>query len=89
LIFSIFLHLTLDTIVGKIEWLHPFTNQAYSLFNVPAIYEFWAYNFVFHWTFLFEIGVIGWAIYMVVKGGRKAGLVGDRPGSAKGAIDGV
>lgn len=65
---NIFLHLILDTIVGKIEWLYPFTNQAYFLFDVPAVYNFWVYNFIFHWTFLFEIGVITWAIYIMIKG---------------------
>lgn len=64
---NIFLHLILDTIVGKIEWLYPFKDQAYFLFEVPAIYDFWVYNFVFHWTFLFEISVIIWAGYMLIK----------------------
>lgn len=64
---NIFLHLALDTIVGKIEWLYPFTDHAYVLFTVPAVYDFWVYNFVFHWTFLFEIGVIIWAAYIFIK----------------------
>jgi len=64
---NIFLHLILDTIVGKIEWLYPFTDQAYFLFDVPVIYDFWVYNFIFHWTFLFEIGVIAWASCILIK----------------------
>ncbi|MEK7672778.1 MAG: metal-dependent hydrolase [Patescibacteria group bacterium] len=60
---NIFLHFILDTIVGKIEWLYPFTDKAYSLFEVPAVYDFWVWNFIFHWTFLFEIAVIIWAIF--------------------------
>lgn len=64
---NIFLHLILDTIVGKVEWLYPLTDTAYFLFDVPAIYDFWVYNFIFHWTFLFEIGVIGWAMYILIK----------------------
>ncbi len=68
---NIFLHLTLDTIVGKVEWLYPLTNTSYYLFNVPAIYDFWVYNFIFHWTFLLEIGVIVWAIYLSLKQGKR------------------
>lgn len=64
---NIFLHLFLDTIVGKIEWLYPFTDQAYFFFDVPAVYDFWVYNFIFHWTFLLEIVVIVWAGYLLLK----------------------
>ena len=65
-----FLHLFLDTIVGKIEWLYPFSNQSIYFFDVPAVYNWWVYNFVFHWTFLFEIGVIIWAIVLFIKSRR-------------------
>ena len=64
---SIFLHLFLDTIVGKVEWLYPFTERSFYFFDVPAVYDFWVYNFIFHWTFLLEIGVIMWAIYIFIK----------------------
>lgn len=64
---NIFLHLFLDTIVGKIEWLFPFTDKAYYMFDVPATHDFWVHNFLFHWTFLLEIGVIFWAIYLYNK----------------------
>lgn len=64
---NIFLHLTMDTIVGKIQWLYPFTDQSYFLFNVPAVYDFWVYNFIFHWTFLFEVIVIVLAGYIIIK----------------------
>lgn len=64
---NIFLHLFLDTLFGKIAWLFPFTDKAYYLFEVPSVHSFWIYNFIFHWTFLFEIGVITWAIYLFFK----------------------
>lgn len=64
---NIFLHFVLDTIVGKIEWLFPFTDKAYYLFDVPAMYNFWVYNFIFHWTFLFELGILIWAGYIFYK----------------------
>lgn len=55
---SVFLHLILDTLVGKIEWAQPFTKHAFFLFDVPAVHDFWILNFVFHWTFAFEIILI-------------------------------
>jgi len=64
---NIFLHLFLDTIVGKIEWLYPITDKGYFLFDVPAVYDFWVWNFVFHWTFLFEIGIVVWAVVLFMK----------------------
>ncbi|NCO05362.1 MAG: metal-dependent hydrolase [Candidatus Magasanikbacteria bacterium] len=64
---TVFLHLILDTLVGKIAWFFPFTDRAVSLFEVPAVYSFWIYNFIFHWTFLFEIAAIVWALILFMK----------------------
>lgn len=64
---NIFLHLLLDTLVGKIEWLYPISSHAFYLFDVPAKYDFWVYNFIFHWTFLLEMAVIVWAVYLLFK----------------------
>jgi len=64
---NIFLHLFLDTLVGKISWLYPWSDTSFSLFEVPALYDFWVYNFIFHWTFLFEIFVVAWAILIFIK----------------------
>lgn len=72
---NVFLHLFLDTIVGKIEWLYPFSEHSYFFFEVPARYSFWVWNFVFHWTFLFEIAVIIWAAFLFLKERKKDSLV--------------
>lgn len=64
---NIFLHLLLDTLVGKIKWFYPLSSQAYYLFDVPAKYDFWVYNFFFHWTFLLEMAVIIWTLYLLLK----------------------
>lgn len=62
---NVMLHLALDTIVGKIRWLYPFSRQDFYLFEVTARYK-WAYwNFILHWTFLLEIGVILWALTLI------------------------
>ncbi len=64
---GIFSHLFLDTIVGKILWLYPLTDNAYYFFEVPAVHGFWVFNFIFHWTFLFEIFFIVWAVFIFLK----------------------
>ncbi len=55
------LHLVLDTIVGDIWWLAPFVDRPFAAFEVTARYEPWWWNFVLHWTFLFEIALWVWA----------------------------
>ncbi len=64
---NIFLHLVLDTIVGKIAWFYPLTDKGYYLVDVPAVYDFWVWNFVFHWTFLLEIGIAVWAVILFMR----------------------
>ncbi len=64
---NIFLHLFLDTIVWKVEWLFPISNKAYYFFDVPDVYDYRVYNFVFHWTFLFEVLIILWAISIIFR----------------------
>lgn len=56
------LHMLLDTIVGKIMWGWPFSFQEIVLFEVPAMYDWWVWNFVLHWTFLLECLVVLTAI---------------------------
>lgn len=55
---NVFLHLFLDTFVGKVRWLHPLSNMDFYFFDVPAQYDWWVWNFVLHWTFLFELGIL-------------------------------
>lgn len=52
---NIILHLILDTHLGRIQWLYPMSEHAVYLLDVPAIHKNWIWNFVFHWTFLFEL----------------------------------
>ncbi len=63
---NIFIHLFLDTIVGKIRWLYPFSAQDFFFFHVPARYNWWIWNFVFHWTFLFEIALTLIAVFLFI-----------------------
>ncbi len=58
------LHLILDSIVGDIWWLAPFIDKPFALFTVPALYQPWWLNFIFHWSFLLEIAIIFWAFFL-------------------------
>lgn len=57
-------HLVLDTHVGRIRWLEPFSKEWFYFFDIPARYQPKILNFVFHWTFLFEIALASAAIYV-------------------------
>lgn len=70
---NVFVHLFLDTLVGKIPWLYPFSTYAFVLFNVPAQYGWWVWNFVFHWTFLLEITILDAALVMFLRSRLKTG----------------
>jgi LexA-binding, inner membrane-associated putative hydrolase len=66
------LHLVLDTHVGRIRWLEPFSKQWVYFFDVPAQYHPKILNFVFHWTFVFEVTLVISAIYVLIKNHRLA-----------------
>lgn len=55
---NLILHFALDSIVGGISWLAPFSTVTTTLFTVPATHNFWVWSFVFHGTFLLEIMLI-------------------------------
>lgn len=59
---NIFLHLVLDTLVGGISWLYPWSSQSFSLVTVPATHAFWVLSFMMHWSFLVELAIIVWVI---------------------------
>jgi inner membrane protein len=60
-------HLFLDTVVGKIRWLHPYSEVDFVFFEVPARFGWWLWNFVLHWSFLFEVGVLAVAVFLFMK----------------------
>ncbi|TAK03357.1 metal-dependent hydrolase [Patescibacteria group bacterium] len=55
---NIMLHFVLDTFVGGIAWLYPFSDKVSFLVTVPATQAFWVWSFLLHWTFLAEIAII-------------------------------
>lgn len=57
-------HMVLDSVVGQISWLAPFADKPYSLFAVPAAYHIWWLNFLLHWSFVLELFIVAWAVYL-------------------------
>ncbi|MFP5390627.1 MAG: metal-dependent hydrolase [Gammaproteobacteria bacterium] len=55
-------HLLMDTIVGDIWWLAPLTDNPFSFFTVQARFTPWWLNFVLHWSFALELGLLAWAL---------------------------
>jgi hypothetical protein len=55
-------HMFFDTIVGDIWWFAPWGKQPFSFFTVPALYKPWWLNFVWHWSFALELGIVAWAV---------------------------
>ena len=60
-------HLVLDTVVGKIRWIYPLSDTDVVFFHVTARYDWWIWNLVFHWTFVFELALVVYAGYLFVK----------------------
>jgi len=58
-------HLLLDSVVGDIYWLAPFSGKPYSMFTVPALYHPWWLNFILHWSFAFELALLAWAAVLM------------------------
>ena len=67
LLAGVFLHLALDTVTGGIAWLYPYDQARLVLVTVPARFDWWVWNFVLHWSVLFELAILAWA-------GREIGL---------------
>ncbi len=64
LVGSVLLHLLLDTELGAIRWLYPFSTKSFPLFIVPARYDWTLLSFVLHWTFLFELVIVGASFFV-------------------------
>jgi len=81
---NILLHLVLDSVAAEIYWLWPFSNVAVNLVQVPSGRDPWVLNFVLHWTFLLEIGIVGLGLVVfvwdVMRARRAVSDVPDRTG---------
>lgn len=63
-------HLVLDTMAGKIEWLWPISNQGINLVSVPATHSSWIFSFIMHWTFVVELWVSIFCLWVAFRGTR-------------------
>ncbi len=59
------LHMLLDSVAGGIYWLYPLSSEKYRLFEITARFDWWVFNYIIHWTFLFELIIILTAAYVV------------------------
>lgn len=59
------LHMLLDSVAGGIYWLYPFHGEKYRLFVITARFDWWVFNYLFHWTFLLELSIIVATAYVV------------------------
>lgn len=67
-----FLHLILDSIVGGIAWLSPFSSRLFYVMELQPRYGWWVWNFVLHWSFLLEVLVCAAAGLVFLKRRRLA-----------------
>lgn len=64
---NIFVHLCLDTLVGKVRWLYPISKKDFFLVEVPAVHDWWVLNFILHWTLLPELILLAAAVCVYVR----------------------
>ena len=80
---NIFGHLVLDRVVGHVLWFYPVSAESVVMFDVPARYGWWVWNFVLHWTFLFELLLCGGALALILRSSRRVApavkLAGEAP----------
>ena len=65
LLVNTLMHLVLDSVAGGIYWLYPLNNEKYRLFEITARFDWWVFNYIIHWTFLFELLIIAAATFVV------------------------
>lgn len=63
---NLMLHLLLDCLAAPLFYAAPFSWDRIHLIRVPAVYDWWVWNFLRHWTFQLELMV--WATAALVFG---------------------
>ena len=56
-------HMVLDSVVGDIGWLKPWHDGLYAMFEVSNRYSPWQLNFIIHWSFAMELGLLLLAVW--------------------------
>lgn len=65
------LHLIMDTLVGSIMWLWPYSRAFYQMAVVPSTQSNWVLSFIFHWSFLVELVIVVFAGFLFLKDTRQ------------------
>lgn len=78
----VFLHLVLDSISAKILWLYPLSDRSFGLFEVPSVHSAWVLNFLTHWTFALELGLLLAAVICAMAVSAEGGGGGERRAAA-------
>ena len=63
---NVLLHLCLDMLAGPVFYAAPFFWEKIQIIKVPAVYDWWVWNFLRHWTFQLELMI--WASAALVNG---------------------
>lgn len=64
---GILLHLLLDTPMGGVAWDYPLSSALHYWTTVPARYDWWVWNFLFHWTFISELVICSIAFVVFLR----------------------
>jgi len=64
---AILLHLLMDTFVGDIMWLWPFSTEFFHIVTVPKTHNNWVLSFVMHWSFLVELLICAVALILFLR----------------------
>jgi len=71
---GVLLHLILDTVAGGIIWYYPIYEQYVTLSVVKEKYNWWVLNFILHWSFVLELVIIIFSLF-VYRRSRKVKLI--------------
>lgn len=63
---NLLLHFWLDSFAGRIKWLYPISNKAFGIFTIPRHYQWWVWDYAFHWTFGIELAIVVVCLYVVI-----------------------
>ena len=67
------LHICLDTFVGDVWLFAPFIDQPYVFFEVMPRYQPWWLNFILHWSFLLELFIVFFSVFIFRRNRTAAG----------------
>ena len=74
---SALLHLVCDTLTGTVYWLAPFNATGFNVFKVADVNIWWVNNYMYHWTFLIEIGIVTTAGLVFLRVGETSRYIVD------------